>query len=107
MDTNGFAKHNDLAAKMIRAINMVDRGNGWGVFEGLEKGETVVKVIYDGTVRFEALPKPKPLKKKEPKPEETLPMMPQWTATTDTEVSYEPPNLAGDSNAKPLPKRRR
>jgi len=69
MDTNGFAKHNDLAAKMIRAINMVDRGNGWGVFEGLEKGETVVKVIYDGTVRFEAIPKPKPVKKKEPEPE--------------------------------------
>ena len=104
MDTNGFAKHNDLAAKMIRAINMVDRGNGWGVFEGLEKGETVVKVIYDGTVRFEAIPKPKPARGRV----EIPPMLqPDGTANIDQELGYEPPTPTRHRDAKPLPKRRK
>jgi hypothetical protein len=46
-----FAKQNDLARKFEAAIEAINTGNGWGVFKGLDKGETIVKVVYDGQVR--------------------------------------------------------
>lgn len=70
-----WAKSVDLARKFEAAIQTIDIGKGWAVFKGLEKGETTVKVVYDGQVRFlavkppkkKAAPKPKKVKKKEPK----------------------------------------
>jgi len=76
MEINEFAKKYNLARKFENAIEAIDRGKGWVVFDGLETGTVTVKVIYDGGVRFEAIKKPKkkkvkktPVKKAEPKPE--------------------------------------
>ena len=68
MEINEFAKRNDLAKKFEKAIETISVGNGWAVFAGLERGETLVKVVYDGQIRFEAVRKPevKPTPKKKP-----------------------------------------
>jgi len=79
MDVNEFAKRNNLAKKFEKAIETISVGNGWAVFAGLERGETLVKVVYDGLIRFESVRKPevKPLPRRkkdvapkmEPEPE--------------------------------------
>ncbi len=72
MDMNKYAKFNNLAVKFDKAMELLDQGNGWDVFAGIEKGETTVKVIHDGTrVRFESTKKKRPRRvpKKEPEPD--------------------------------------
>jgi hypothetical protein len=61
-----WAKSVDLARKFEAAIEGIDNGNAWGVFKGLDKGETLVKVVYDGQVKI--LPYKPPKKKATPKP---------------------------------------
>jgi len=79
MEINEFAKKHDLARKFEHAIGTIERGNGWAPFAGLEKGETLVKVVYDGLIRFEAVRKPEvkptPKKKKDVAPK--IPMEPE------------------------------
>ena len=66
MDMNKFARDNDLARKFEKAIETLDRGKGWEVFKGLDKGEARVRVVVSGgQVAF--LPLEKPTKKAKPK----------------------------------------
>ena len=80
MEINEFAKKYNLARKFENAIEAIDRGKGWVVFDGLEKGPITVKVIYDGGIRFvsvktkkaKAKPKPKPTPRSEIDSEEKV-----------------------------------
>ena len=72
MDIQDYAKKNDLARKLEKAIEAIRVGRGWAVFAGLEKGPITVKVIHDGgSVRFEAIKKKKKAKKAPVEPEPT------------------------------------
>lgn len=67
-----WAKGVDLARKFEAAIQTIDNGNGWEIFKGLDKGETLVKVVYDGQVRFLAV---KPKKASKPRTKKAKPEM--------------------------------
>ena len=82
MGINDFAKANNLARKFENAIEAISRGKGWIVFDGLEKGTITVKVIYDGSIRFEAVQKPKKTKKE---PEKT-PIVLNLTPIVEKEI---------------------
>ena len=59
MDMNGFARRVDLARRFEAALQEVEHGRGWAVFEGLQGGECVVRVLWDGaSIRFEKMKEP-------------------------------------------------
>lgn len=43
-----WAEKNSLAKKLMAALENIEVGKGWSPFNGLEKGEVLVKVVYDG-----------------------------------------------------------
>ena len=83
MDMNKFARDNDLARKFEKAIETLDRGKGWEVFAGLDKGPIERGVIYDGSVRFVAVKKT-PKKKARAKPRKKVKPVELVVSASDT-----------------------
>lgn len=52
-------KQNDIGRKLQAAVDDVINGDSWGPFEGLEKGEALVRVTLakGEVIRFEKAPK--------------------------------------------------
>ena len=54
-------RERDIGRKLIAAAEEIAGNGAYGPFEGLEKGEVTVKVIYDGEyLRFVRAPKKPP-----------------------------------------------
>ena len=68
-----WAKHNNLARKLEKAIERCTNSQDWDAFVGLDKGEARVRVVLEGgQITFKAIRKA-PKKKKVTKPKEEPP----------------------------------
>ena len=43
-----WCERNSIASKLTAALENVSVGRGWAPFNGLESGETTIKVVHDG-----------------------------------------------------------
>jgi hypothetical protein len=88
-------KRNDIGRKLKAAVEDVINGDGWGPFEGLEKGGALVKVILvkGQIIRFEKYISP------------DLNMSSDYPPLTSAEVQPVKIEIIEDQNKKPKRKR--